>query len=96
MVVDLTDIEDVEALDGSTLDIQAAFGEIVVRVPDGLDVDVDSHISLGGDIAVGDVQRNGNSPSLQEQIDGGDDVPDMTIDIELAAGRIDVQQEAAA
>lgn len=96
MVVDLTDISDVEALDGRNLDIQAAFGEIVVKVPDGVDVNVDSHISLGGEIAVGDARDDGNSPQLTEQIDGGDDVPDMTIDIELAAGRIDVQQEAAA
>lgn len=96
MVVDLSDIRDLEALDGRNLDIQAAFGDIQVIVPDGVDVNVDSNISLGGDITVDGVQRNGNSPQLREQIDGGDGVPDMTIDIELAAGRINVQQEAAA
>jgi phage shock protein PspC (stress-responsive transcriptional regulator) len=96
MVVDLTEIDNLQALDGRDLDIQAGFGEILVIVPDGVDVNVDSNISLGGDIAVGDNQRNGNSPQLTDQIDGGVDVPDMTIDIELAAGRIDVHQEAAA
>jgi phage shock protein PspC (stress-responsive transcriptional regulator) len=96
MVVDLTEIDDLESLEGEVLDIRAGFGELFVIVPDGVDVNVDSDISLGGDIAIDDEQRNGNSPQLSHQIDGGTEVPEMTIDIELAAGRIDVRQEAAA
>lgn len=95
MVVDLTDI-DATDLEGRDLDIRAGFGELIVIVPDGVDVDVESDINLGGDITVGDEQRNGNSPQLNAHIDGGTDVPAMNIDIEMAAGRVDVRQEAAA
>ncbi len=94
--VDLTQIDDLEELDGRTLDLRAEAGEIVVIVPQGLDVEVDARIGVGGEIEVDGLRREGGSPSLVTTIDGGDDVPELSIDIDLTVGTIDVRQEEAA
>ena len=94
--VDLTKVSDPENLDGRSLDIRAEAGEVVVIVPDGLDVNVDAQVGVGGEIDVDGVRDEGRAPQVTTQIDGGDEVPDMSIDIDLTVGSIDVQQEAAA
>ncbi len=94
--VDLTRVSDLENLDGETLDIDAWAGEIRVIVPEGLDVDVNARIDGGGEIEVAGVRDDGRSPVVIESIDGGDDVPDMDLNIDLNFGSIDVQQEEAA
>jgi hypothetical protein len=67
-----------------------------VIVPDDVDVDVDAQAAVGGDIWVDGESENGPSPQVRTQIDGGDDVPDITLDINLGAGSIRVSQEEAA
>jgi phage shock protein PspC (stress-responsive transcriptional regulator) len=94
--VDLTRIADLDDLDDRSLDIRAEAGEVRVIVPEGLTVDVDARIGVGGEIDVDGTFEEGRSPQLTERIDGGDGAPDMTIDIDLTVGTIDVQQEAAA
>jgi len=42
-VLDLSGVEDLEALDGRTIELDNRLGEIVVVVPDGLDVSVDAY-----------------------------------------------------
>lgn len=95
-VIDLTRIDDLDELDGRTLEVRAEAGEVRVIVPDGLDVDVAALVSVGGEIDVDGVRDEGPSPEVVTQIDGGDDAPDLTLDIELSVGRIDVRQEEAA
>ncbi|MGA9746371.1 MAG: PspC domain-containing protein [Nocardioides sp.] len=94
--VDLTQVSDPENLGGRTLDLRAEAGEIVVIVPEGLTVDVDARIGIGGEIDVDGVRDEGRSPTVVDQIDGGDEAPEMRIDIDLSVGSIDVQQEEAA
>ncbi len=94
--IDLTRIADLENLDGRTLDIRGEAGEIRLIVPAGLTVDVDARIGIGGEIDVDGVRDEGRNPSLLEHLDGGEGAPDMTIDIDLTVGSIDVQQEEAA
>ncbi|HET6652500.1 MAG TPA: PspC domain-containing protein [Nocardioides sp.] len=94
--VDLTQVSDLENLDGDTIDIDAWAGEIRVIVPEGLDVDVNASIDGGGEIEVAGVRDDGRSPVVIESIDGGDDVPAMQLDIDLNFGSIDVRQENAA
>ena len=50
IAVDLTDVEDVDALDGRTLDLSANAGELLVIVPDGVTVDLDATVGYGGAI----------------------------------------------
>jgi phage shock protein PspC (stress-responsive transcriptional regulator) len=94
--VDLTRVADLEDLDGRTLDVRGEAGEIRVIVPEGLDVDVDARIAVGGEIEVDGDRDDGRSPELATSIDGGDDAPDLTLDLDLTVGSIDVQQEEAA
>lgn len=92
MSVDLTTIEDLEGLDGRTLTLRAEAGEIRVFVPDGIDVRVDARIGFGGDITVDGQQDGGGNPQLVSIIDGGENVPELDLDVDLRVGSIDVRQ----
>lgn len=94
--LDLTEVEDLENLDGRRLDLEATAGEILVIVPDGIDVDVDGSIRLGGEIEVDGVVENGNGVDLNRRIDGGDDVSQLYLELDLVVGHIEVRQEEAA
>ena len=41
--LDLSDVRDIENLDGRHIDVEVVFGQIVVTVPDGVDVDGRRH-----------------------------------------------------
>lgn len=94
--LDLTEVEDLENLDGRRLDLEATAGEILVLVPEGIDVDVDASIRLGGEIEVDGVVENGNGVDLNRRIDGGDDVSQLYLELDLVVGHIEVRQEEAA
>jgi len=94
--LDLTEVEDLESLDGRRIDLEAAAGEILVLVPEGIDVDVDASIRLGGEIEVDGIVENGNGVDLNRRIDGGDDVSQLYLELDLVVGRIEVRQEEAA
>ncbi|MGI8900236.1 MAG: PspC domain-containing protein [Nocardioides sp.] len=92
MDVDLTTVEDLENLDGRTLTVRAEAGDVFVFVPDGLDIRVDAEIGIGGEIDVDGQREEGRNPGLVTVIDGGDDVPGLTLVIDLRVGSIDVRQ----
>ncbi|MBA2463500.1 MAG: PspC domain-containing protein [Nocardioidaceae bacterium] len=92
MEVDLSTIDDLENLDGRTLTLQAEAGDIRVYVPDGLDVHVDARVGVGGEIDVDGEQGQGPNPTVVADIDGGVDVPELTVLVDLTVGTIDVQQ----
>lgn len=94
--LDLTDVTDPEQLDGRTLALHAEAGEIVVVVPDGMDVDVDAGIRFGGEIDVDGHTESGNGVDLSRHIEGGDGVPQLDLELDLLVGRIQVTQEDAA
>ena len=62
-------------------------------VPDGMDVDVRTQV-VGGDSRVFDQRSDGFDITLDGFLDGGDDVPDMSINIDLVAGEIIVREAA--
>ena len=69
------------------------------EVEDGaasIDVDVDGSIRLGGEIEVDGVVENGNGVDLNRRIDGGDDVSQLYLELDLVVGHIEVRQEEAA
>ncbi len=101
MDVDLTTVDDLENLDGRTLTLRSEAGDVFVVVPDGLDVRVDAGIGIGGEVDVDGLREDGRNPELVTVIDGGDDVPELTLVIDLRVGSIDVRavqtnQEATA
>lgn len=91
MLVDLSNVRDVERLDGRSIEVEARAGEIVVIVPDGIDVSVDADIAAAGEVTVLDETRGGLGVSLDRDIDGGTDVPSMELEIDLVVGDIEVR-----
>jgi hypothetical protein len=92
---------DPAALDGRPLSAAVGAGEIVVLVPDGLQVQVDADVRLGEIVVVerdGDRRRltDGSGERAQEQFvvgDAGD--PTVELHLEVAAGQIEVRRVAS-
>ena len=91
--LDLSDVTDVEALDGRDIAIDGVGGRVEVIVPDGMDVDVTTQV-VGGDSRVFDQRSDGFDITQNGFLDGGDGVPDMSITIDLVAGEIIVREAA--
>jgi hypothetical protein len=91
--LDLSDVSDVEALDGRDISIDGVGGQIDVIVPDGMDVDVRAQV-VGGDIRLFDQRTDGFDRTLDAFRDGGTGVPDMSITIDLVGGEITVREAA--
>lgn len=91
--LDLSGVSDVDALDGRDVRIDGFGGRVEVIVPDGMDVDVRTQV-VGGDSRVFDRRSDGFDITQNGFLDGGDDVPDMSIDIDLVAGEIIVREAA--
>jgi phage shock protein PspC (stress-responsive transcriptional regulator) len=85
--LDLSDIEDIESLDGRTVDVEVVFGQVVVTVPDGVDIDVDASVDGGETRLFGEDQDNSNSVRHNAAIT---DAPTLNLDIELVFGEITV------
>jgi phage shock protein PspC (stress-responsive transcriptional regulator) len=97
MILDLTEVRDLENLDGRAVSLDAGPGEITVEVPEGIDVHVNGDIAIGGEIRVDGVTREGGpGVELDRTVDGGADVPELDLNIDLLVGRIEVIQEEAA
>jgi phage shock protein PspC (stress-responsive transcriptional regulator) len=94
--LDLTDVTDPENLDGRTLALRAEAGEIIVIVPDDVDVDVDAGIRFGGEVDVAGHNENGSGITMNRHIEGGADVPQINLELDLLVGHIEVRQENAA
>ncbi len=90
--VDLSNIRDIERLDGREINVDANAGEIVVTLPEGVDVDVRAEVSIAGEARVLDDDRNGTDVLIERQIDGGVDAPEIELDLELLVGSIEVRQ----
>ena len=59
--LDLSNVRDIENLDGRHIDVEAVFGQIVVTVPDGVDVEVDASVDGGETRLFGDNESSSNS-----------------------------------
>ncbi|GEP36664.1 hypothetical protein NPS01_03270 [Nocardioides psychrotolerans] len=90
IVLDLSDVEDLEALDGRTVRVESVFGRIEVIVPDGLDVDVRSAIDGGGHSELFGGDTDGSDSRFH---DGGDDAPVLVLDTQVVFGEIVVDTE---
>ncbi|GAB3251554.1 PspC domain-containing protein [Nocardioides dilutus] len=89
LVLDLTEVSDLENLDGRTIDLRTGLGRIEVLIPQGLDVDVTANVGLGDADIFGDKQDGGGIDTTGSY-DGGVNVPDLDLDIELGLGEVDV------
>lgn len=93
LYLDLSGVEDVDALDGREVSIDGIGGRLEVVVPDGVDVTVRTDV-VAGDSRVFDQRREGFDVNLDGFRDGGDGVPDLTLTIDLFAGEVIVRDAA--
>ena len=93
LTLDLSQISDVDTLDGRDVTIDGVGGRVEVIVPDGMDVTVRTDV-VAGDSRVFDEHRDGFDVNVDGFRDGGDGVPDMTLTIDLVAGEIIVREAA--
>ncbi|SFB35755.1 phage shock protein C (PspC) family protein [Nocardioides alpinus] len=93
LTLDLSNISDVDALDGRDITIDGVGGRVEVIVPDGMDVSVETQV-VAGDSRVFNQREGGFDVALDHFRDGGDEVPDMSLTIDLVAGEIIVREAA--
>jgi phage shock protein PspC (stress-responsive transcriptional regulator) len=93
MVVDLTDVQDLAALDGRTVDLDADVGRIVVIVPAGLSVHVDADVDGPGHLDLFGEERGGIGMSDEVHHDAGTGTPELSIDANVSIGEIHVYEE---
>ncbi|WP_067437476.1 PspC domain-containing protein [Nocardioides jensenii] len=89
MDIDLTQIRDLDALDGRTIDLEAEVGSIQVIVPRGLHVSVDSTVEIGEITLFGD-GTGGLDLDLQRTNLGDADRPHLHINADLELGEVEV------
>ncbi|CAA9362686.1 MAG: hypothetical protein AVDCRST_MAG47-308 [uncultured Nocardioidaceae bacterium] len=91
--LDLTEVEDLEELDGQSIRLEANAGELVVIVPDDLAVDLNADIEYGGAIETPSGMLDGWSRSLQTRLDEGDAAAEVELELDLQFGHIEVRQQ---
>jgi phage shock protein PspC (stress-responsive transcriptional regulator) len=88
--LDLTHVEDLQALDGRTITIDNGVGETEVLVPDDLDVTVTAELNAGNIDLLG---REANGTDVSTQYTDLDDTdPDVRIEIDQSLGDVKVSR----
>jgi phage shock protein PspC (stress-responsive transcriptional regulator) len=82
--LDLTDVRDLDQLDGRTLDLSMRAGEVIVDLPAGLDVDVPG-TAQGGRLDVLGAVEEGRTIT-NDQSTAQTDAPDLRINLDLGFG----------
>ncbi len=90
-VLDLTQLTDPEKLDGRTILMTMDVGELDVIVPDDMDVTVSGSVDGPGAITLFGEESGGIDTSDTRSHDGGSDVPELTLDLQVDVGHIDVR-----
>jgi hypothetical protein len=91
--LDLTEVDDLEALDGRAVRLEGGAARIEVVVPEGMDVEVSARVDGPGGINLFGATSDGIGTARTASYDGGDDVPRLTLFVELGFGEIDVRTE---
>jgi phage shock protein PspC (stress-responsive transcriptional regulator) len=90
-VLDLTQLTDPEGLDGRTIEMSLDVGELDVVVPKGMDVTVTGSVDGPGGLTLFGEDSGGIDTTRTRTYDGGDDVPHLTLDLQMNVGHIDVR-----
>jgi phage shock protein PspC (stress-responsive transcriptional regulator) len=88
MVLDLSELDDPENLDGRTIRVDGELGRIEVIVPDDVDVQVDAFVDGLGDTSVFGEHDDGVEPRVTDTHDVRDEVATFSLDADLSVGEI--------
>jgi phage shock protein PspC (stress-responsive transcriptional regulator) len=90
--LDLSNIRDVERLDGRTIEVEANAGELLVTLPENIDVEIDADVAVAGEVTVLGETRGGTGVSMERTLDGGPDAAQMDLKLDVVFGSIEVRQ----
>jgi phage shock protein PspC (stress-responsive transcriptional regulator) len=93
LTLDLTKVDDVEALDGRQISVEGGAGRIELLVPDEMDVRVTGRVDGPGAITLFGEQEGGIETSSSGFHDAGAEAPSLTIDADLGVGEIYAESE---
>ena len=92
VILDLTDVRDLEALDGRSLEVHSGIGRVEVILPDGLDVTIDGRVEGPGHLALLGGDEGGVGLDDRVRLDGGDDVPQLDLEAWVGIGEVQVSR----
>lgn len=92
LVLDLTDVTDLDALNGRTIEVRGRVGHLEVIVPTELDTRVRAAVNGPGSIVLFGQESGGIDFSATRSFGNRLDAPDLTIVSELNFGEIEVHQ----
>jgi phage shock protein PspC (stress-responsive transcriptional regulator) len=92
IILDLTDVADLAALDGKQINLDADIGRIEVIVPEGLSVRVDATVDGPGHLELFGDERGGIEIDDQVRHDAGPGTPEISIDAEISVGEIKIHE----
>jgi phage shock protein PspC (stress-responsive transcriptional regulator) len=90
-VLDLTEVSDPDELDGRTIHMTVNVGELDVVVPADMDVEVTGAVDGPGGTTLFGNDSGGIDTTDTQSHDGGEDVPSITLDLQVDVGHIDVR-----
>jgi phage shock protein PspC (stress-responsive transcriptional regulator) len=93
LILDLSDVQDVAALNGKVIHLAADVGRIEVILPGGLSATVAARIDGPGHIELFGDERGGIDISDSTRHDAGTGTPEISIDADLSVGEIQVHEE---
>ena len=96
IILDLRNVQDLAALDGRELDLEAELGRVEVILPPGLSATVTGDVEAAGQIDLFTSHRDGWDVRDTVRHDGGPGAPEIEIDIQVAFGEIEVYEGVAA
>jgi phage shock protein PspC (stress-responsive transcriptional regulator) len=93
LVLDLTGVDDLEDLDGRTVDVTGEVGRIEVLVPADLTTSVNAGVDGPGGFTIFGEDHGGIDIGASAESYGGPGAPELTIDADLSVGQITVETE---
>ena len=93
IVLDLTDVQDLAALDGKHVELDSDVGRIEVIVPAGLSVQVDANVDGPGHLELFGDERGGIDIDDEVHHDAGLGTPELSIDADVSVGEIKIYVE---
>ena len=88
LTLDLTQVSDIEALDGQLITVDGGIGRLEIIVPNDIDVEASASVGGPGDVSVFGDHADGIDRSMSRIQDVRDEVASIRLDAELGVGEI--------
>jgi phage shock protein PspC (stress-responsive transcriptional regulator) len=93
IVLDLTQVQDLSALDGRSIELDSDIGRIEVIVPAGLSVHVDANVDGPGHLELFGDERGGIGIDDEVNHFAGVEAPAVSIEADVSVGEIKIHEE---